>query len=255
MTDVPDYVRTNRESWNAAADEYATYAETTWAADEPVWGIFSVPEADVGMLPADLEGKHVLEAGCGTGYVSAWMARRGARPVGIDNSPRQLATAVRFQDRYDLPFPLIQGIAEQLPFRDETFDLVISEYGASLWSDPYRWIPEAARVLRPGGELVFLSSTAFVTMFIFDDEDVPADRVLKRDYFGTHSQTWPDDPGVEFHLTHGDWFTNLDSNGFDVVALIEVRPGPEATTSYPWVRLDWARRWPVEEVWKARKRG
>jgi SAM-dependent methyltransferase len=252
MSDTPDYIRANRQSWDAAADEFARYAETSWAG-EPTWGIFSAPDAEVGMMPDDLEGKWVLEAGCGTGYVSAWMARRGARPVGIDNSRSQLATAARFQHQYDLPFPLIHGVAEQMPFGDATFDVVISEYGASLWSDPYLWIPEAARVLRPGGELVFLSSTAFVTMFVFDDENLPADRVLKRDYFGMHRQEWPDDPGVEFHLTHSDWFAHLRANGFDVVDLIEIRPGSSAETSYPWVTPDWARRWPVEEVWKARK--
>jgi len=252
MSETPDYVQLNRESWNAAADEYATYAESLWAG-EPTWGIFSVPDQQVGMMPADLDGKSVLEAGCGTGYVSAWMARRGARPVGIDNSPRQLATAARFQEEYDLRFPLIHGIAEHLPFKDETFDIVISEYGACLWSDPYIWVSEAARVLRPGGELVFLSNSPFVVLFVFDDENTAADLVLKRDYFGMHRQEWPDDPGVEFHLTHGDWFTNLHANGFDVIDLIEVRPGANASTSYPWVTVDWARRWPVEEIWKARK--
>jgi len=187
VTECPDYIQINRTSWDAKADEYAGYALHQWSG-EPAWGIFSVPDAEVGVLPDDLVGKQVLDAGCGTGYVSAWMARRGANPVGVDNSPRQLATAARFQDRYDLQFPLILGIAEELPFRDETFDVVISEYGASLWSDPYRWIPEASRVLRPGGELVILSSTLFVTMFVFDDETIPADRTLKRDYFGAHSQ-------------------------------------------------------------------
>jgi SAM-dependent methyltransferase len=254
MTDVPDYIKVNRDAWDASANEYAGYAGTTWAG-EPAWGIFSVPDVEVGMMPDDLEGKQVLDAGCGTGYVSAWMARRGARPVGIDNSPRQLATAARFQDQYDLRFPLIHGIAEQLPFGDETFDIVISEYGASLWSDPYIWVAEAARVLRPGGALVFLTNSPFVVLFAFDDETIPADLVLKRDYFGMHRHEWPDDPGVEFHLTHGDWFANLRANGFDVEDLIEVRPGPDATTSCSWVTLDWARRWPAEEVWKARKRG
>lgn len=252
MTD--DYILINRQAWNEAADEFAGYAEHTWAAEEPIWGIFSVPDSEVGMMPADPDGKRVLEAGCGTGYVSAWMARRGAQPIGVDNSPRQLATAARFQDQYDLVFPLIHGTAENLPFQAGTFDIVISEYGASLWSDPYRWIPEAARVLRPDGELVFLTSTAFVTMFVFDDETVPADTTLKRDYFGSHSQEWPDDPGVEFHLTHGDWFRNLHNNGFEVVDLVEIQPGPDATTTYPWVTPDWARRWPVEEVWKAKRR-
>ena len=46
-----------------------------------------------------------------------------------------------------------------MPLRDKSFDLVISEYGASIWCDPYKWIPEAARLLRSGGELVFLRNS------------------------------------------------------------------------------------------------
>ncbi|WP_216843803.1 methyltransferase domain-containing protein [Phytoactinopolyspora alkaliphila] len=47
------------------------------------------------MLPPTLQGKDVIELGCGTAYVSAWMARRGARPVGLDNSAEQLATTAQ----------------------------------------------------------------------------------------------------------------------------------------------------------------
>ena len=92
-----------------------------------------------------------VELGCGTAYFSAWLASRGARPVGIDITPAQLETARRMQAEFGLDFPLIEASAEDVPLPDESFDLAISEYGASIWADPYRWIPEAARLLRPGG--------------------------------------------------------------------------------------------------------
>ncbi|MFI6034972.1 class I SAM-dependent methyltransferase [Streptomyces sp. NPDC051315] len=101
------------------------------------------------MLPGDLTGTDVVEPGCGTAYVCARPARAGARPVGVDISERQLATARAMQAEFGLPFPLVLGDAERLPLDDGTFDLAVSEYGASLWCDPHRWIPEAARVLRP----------------------------------------------------------------------------------------------------------
>ncbi len=69
-----------------------------------------------------------------------------------------------------------------------------------------------------------------------------------------HRFEWPDDESVEFHLGYGDWIRLLRANGFEVEDLIEVRPGEGATTSYPYVTAEWARRWPCEEVWKARKR-
>src|SRR6478672_10480542 len=156
MSELPDHVARNRRFWNDYAPQWIEAGHEDWATEEPRWGIWRVPESEVGLLPAELEGKDTIELGCGTGYVSAWLARRGARPVGIDNSEAQLATARRMQAEHGLEFPLLHGNAEDVPRPDGAFDFAISEYGASIWCDPYAWIPEAARLLRPGGRLVFL---------------------------------------------------------------------------------------------------
>jgi SAM-dependent methyltransferase len=114
------------------AEEYAAPGLRDWTSTEPTWGLWHVAEAQAGVLPAALAGRDSIELGCGTGYVSAWLARRGARPVGLDNSAAQLATARQLQDRFGLRFPLIHASAEQAPFDDGSFDLAISEYGASI---------------------------------------------------------------------------------------------------------------------------
>ena len=179
-----------------------------------------------GLLPADLAGRDSIELGCGTGYVSAWLARRGARPVGLDNSAAQLATARQLQDRFGLRFPLVHASAEQVPFADASFDLAISEYGASIWCDPYAWIPEAARLLRPGGQLIFLVNSVLLMLTVPDAEDQPATDRLLRPYFGMHRFEWPDDESVEFHLGHGDMIRLLRGCGLEVEDLLELRPGP-----------------------------
>ena len=161
MSDFPEHVRRNRELWDDWARTYAAPGEAGWAQETPTWGIWGVPESEVGLLPADLAGVDAIELGCGTAYISAWLARRGARVVGIDNSQVQLSNARRFQREFGLDFPLIHADAERVPLADESFDLAISEYGACLWCDPYRWIPEAARLLRPGGRLIFLKEGFF----------------------------------------------------------------------------------------------
>jgi SAM-dependent methyltransferase len=250
---TPDYVRANRAAWNGFAPRYVANAERNWAG-EPVWGIWGIPDAEARILPSALEGKAVPEDGCGTGYVSAWLARRGARPVGIDNSSSQLATARRLRETHGLAIPFVQGIAEQLPFPDASFDLVISEYGAAIWADPYLWIPEAARVLRPGGELIFLGNSTLLMLCMHDDENIPAGQELRRPCFGMHRFEWPGDPAVEFHLSSGDWIRLLRGNGFEITELLELRPPAGAKTTYGFVDLEWARKWPSEEVWKARKR-
>lgn len=246
-----DYVIRNRDVWDQQAPVYAESGERNWAG-EPRWGVWAIPESEIGMLTG-IAGKDVLDDGCGTAYVSAWIARSGGRPIGIDNSPAQLATARRFQVEHDLDFPLVHTIAERLPFADESFDVVISEYGAAIWSDPYRWVPEASRVLRPGGELVFLGNSTLLMMCVPDYEGIPADTTLKRNHFGMHRFEWPDGPEVEFHLGHGDWIRVLRGSGFEILDLIELRPAEDATTTYDFVEVDWARRWPSEEVWRARK--
>lgn len=255
MNELPEHVRKNREWWDRLARDYAAAGERAWAMDMPVWGIWHAPEAEVGMLPASLAEKDVIELGCGTAYVSAWLARRGARVVGIDNSEAQLATARRLQRQHGLNFPLIHGNAESINYPDASFDFAISEYGACLWADPRRWVPEAARLLRPGGQLAFLTNSFLLTLCVPDENAVAATDRLLRPAFGMYRVEWPSDLGVEFHLSHGDWFRLLRGAGFEVEDLIEIWPGAGATSSYDFVTPEWARQWPSEEVWKARKRG
>jgi SAM-dependent methyltransferase len=249
-----DHVLKNRQKWDALAREYVPAGERAWASDEPAWGIWQIPESETRLLPEDLAGKDVIELGCGTAYVSGWLARRGARVVGIDNSQVQLATARRLQLDHGLDFPLIHGNAESVPCADTSFDFAISEYGACLWADPQRWVPEAARVLRPGGQLVFLTNSFLLMLCMPDEDGVAASDRLLRPAFGMGRLEWPSDAGVEFHLSHGDWIWLLRSSGFEIEDLIELRPPEGATTRYPFVTIEWARKWPCEEVWKARKR-
>jgi ubiquinone/menaquinone biosynthesis C-methylase UbiE len=248
-----DHVLRNRAAWDEYAAKYAAPGRRAWTLEAPTWGIWGIAERDVGLLPDDLDGARTIELGCGTAYVSGWLARRGARPIGIDNSSAQLRTAAKLQQEYVVPFPLVQGDAEHLPFRDGTFDVAISEYGAAIWCDPYRWIPEAARVLLPGGELIFLGNSTLLMLCSPDEDDVPATDRLLRPLFGMYRFEWPDQLAVEFHMSHGDWIRLFRESGFDVEDLLELRPPEGATTPVPFATLEWARRWPSEEVWKLRR--
>ncbi len=255
--ELPEHVARNRVYWDEVnAPLYVEPGRRSWASDAITWGIFDVPEVDLGVLPTDLRGKDVIELGCGTAYISAWLARRGANVTGVDNSREQLKTARALQEEHDLFFPLIHGNAEVVPLADASFDLVVSEYGASIWADPYRWIPEASRLLRPGGELVFLvNGTLWVLTVPDSDADGPASDRLLRPYFGMHRFEWPDDPSIEFHLGYGDWIRLLRDNGFEVIDLAEIR-APESALSgrFQTVDPEWAGKFPAEQIWRARKR-
>jgi SAM-dependent methyltransferase len=158
------------------------------------------------------------------------------------------------QEQFGLEFPLHLGNAEETAFPDASFDLVVSEYGASIWCDPYCWIPEAARLLRPGGNLVFLVNSGLLMLCtpIDADAETLATECLERPYFGMHRIEWPD-RSVNFYLGHGDWIRLLRANGFEIDNLIEIQPPVGASTTAPIVTPEWARKWPCEEIWKARK--
>jgi SAM-dependent methyltransferase len=252
-SEYPEYVAANVEVWTRNNAKWTgPRAHAAWSREELTWGVFDVPESQVGAL-GNVAGLDVLDLGCGTAYLSAWLARQGARPVGVDPTPAQLATAREMQEAFGLAFPLVEAIGEAVPLPDATFDVIVSEFGASIWADPSRWIPEAARLLRPGGRLVFLRNST-ISMLTMDLDG--ATETLQRSQRDLNRIEWPDTGEVEFHLPHGELIDVLRGSGFEVERLIELY-APEAAHAhefYDYVTPEWARRWPAEEIWVVRNR-
>ena len=254
MASLSEDALRNREAWAQANVEYTDQrASAAWSRDELSWGVFGVPEASVETL-GNVEGLDVVELGCGTAYVSAWLARRGARPVGIDVTPEQLATAQRCQDEFGLVFPLVEASAEDVPLPSESFDLAVSEYGASIWCDPHKWLPEAYRLLRPGGRLWFLRNST-LSILCAPEEEAPPAGALLRPQRGLGRLEWPGEVGVEWQLPHGELFRLLRRTGFDVVDLVELYAPDDASDHayYTTFSAEWSRKWPAEEIWVAAK--
>ena len=244
----------NVAAWTKANAEHTDgAAPRQWSRDEISWGVFGVPESSVGCI-GDVAGLDIVELGCGTAYISAWLAKRGARPVGVDPTPAQLETARRMMRETGIEFPLLQAPGESVPLPDASFDLAISEYGACLWADPYEWIPEAARLLRPDGRLIFLTNSNISQLCAPDDGTLGT--TLLRPLFGMHRMEWPGEEGVEFHLPHGEWVRLLRANGFEIESLHELQAPEDAQDPvyYDYVTAEWGRKWPSEEIWVARKR-
>jgi SAM-dependent methyltransferase len=251
MIDPRHDLAVNRALWTVVNAEFAdARAYDAWSATDFVWGLFDNTERQLRAL-GDVADLDVIELGCGTAYVSAWLARLGARPVGVDLTPAQLDTARRCQERFGLSFALIEADAGDVPLPDGSFDLAVSEYGACVWCDPERWIPEAARLLRPGGRLVFLTNSVQVTVCVPEDGGHAVDRLLRPQH-GMYRMEWPGG-GIEFHPSHGDWIRILRENGFVVEALHELYASEGAKTHdyYDIATAEWARKWPVEDLWTA----
>jgi SAM-dependent methyltransferase len=241
----------NRAFWDRTSDEYQQRHREFIRRPEPRWGLWQIPESELGVL-GDVEGKDVLELGCGAAQWSILLAQSGARVVGLDYSERQLEHARRLMAEAGVDFPLIHASAEVVPLPDASFDVVFCDHGAFTFADPYRLVPEAARLLRPGGLLAFSQTSAFAIVHLNPERDWTVEPSLHVDYFGLHRLV--EDDLVEFQLPYGEWIRLFRANGFVVEDLIEPRPAADAVSTY-WgaQERDWARRWPAESIWKARK--
>ena len=254
---LPDYAVTARRLWTESNAKYTdANARESWAREQIAWGVFKNLESDVCILP-DMSGLEIIELGCGTAYFGAWLKKLGAkRVVGVDITPAQLDTARRMNEETGLGLEFIEANAEDVPLPAASFDLAFSEYGASIWCDPDRWIPEAARLLRPGGELVFMRNSDI--QLVCSPDDVRISEQLQRPLRAMKRLDWHEDGQVstEFHLNHSDMFGLLKRTGFDVVDFRELYAPDDAVDHpfYDYVPAEWAKKWPAEEIWRARKR-
>lgn len=252
--DLPHSIGANVAQWTKVNEQFTdAQAEAAWLPQDLTWGVFGVRDDAIGSPLVDVAGLDVVELGCGTAYFSAQLAHRGARPVGVDPTPAQLATARRMMERTGVTFPLVEAPAERVPLPDASFDVAFSEFGASLWADPALWIPEAARLLRPGGRLVFLTNS-FLSYLCAPDEGGIGETLL-RPQFGAYAIQWPGEQGIEYHIAHGEWIDLLRGHGFEIERLIELQAPPDARQHeyYDYVTPEWASKWPHEEIWVARR--
>lgn len=256
MTQPADYVPVNTEAWTRANVEYTSRrAHELWAQEEITYGTWDAREADLGVL-GNVHGKHVVELGCGTGYFGAWLKRAGAqRVVGVDVSPAQIETARAMNAEFGLGLEFLVENAERTSLPDAAFDLVVSDYGASLLCDPASWLAEAARLLRPGGDLLFLRPST-VQVLCASSDGRAGDRLSRpqRDLY--RIDRGGDAPCTIFHPATSEMFKLLREHGFTLVDFRELYapPGAPNHVYYQQVTAAWAANWPVDEVWRASKR-
>jgi SAM-dependent methyltransferase len=242
----------NRLTWDEKADAYQErHAGQLADSGGAAWGLWQVPESSLQVL-GDVRGRDVLELGCGAAQWSIALAAAGARVTGLDNSARQLEHARKLMAAAAVEFPLVHASAEATPFGDASFDIVFCDYGAMTFADPYRTVPEAARLLRPGGRFAFSAHTPIVELAWPVGAERPGE-ALVCDYWGMHAIEEPGEP-TSFQLAYGEWIRLFRDNGLLLEDLIELRPGEGAQSSYRDEQARaWAQRWPMEQIWRLRR--
>lgn len=245
-----DYIEINRADWNSYSDEYQARALEALERAPDSWGVWRIPESDLRIL-GDVAGKHILEFGCGAAQWSIALAKQGARPVGIDLSQRQLHYAEQLQARHGVSFPLIECSATNVPLPDASFDIVFCDHGAMTFADPYETVPEAARLLKPGGLFAFSMSSPLRDVCYNPSTDVVGFELIAN-YFELHR--YFDGESVQFGLNHSSWIKLFTQEGFTVERLEELRAPESDDTAYKgYVPYEWARKYPAEIIWVVRK--
>ncbi|MET7765013.1 methyltransferase domain-containing protein [Streptomyces sp. NPDC005393] len=220
--------RASRGWWDRNADEYQDEHGGFLGDDRFIWGPEGLDEAEARLLgPADgLAGLDVLEVGAGAAQCARWLAARGARPVALDLSYRQLRHARRIDAETGgrSEIALVQADATALPFRGGSFDLACSAYGAIPFvADPVRVMREVRRVLRPGARWVF--SVTHPVRWAFPDEPGPEGLSVAGSYFDRTPYVEQDEAGravyVEHHRTLGDRVRDVVAGGFRLIDLVE----------------------------------
>jgi SAM-dependent methyltransferase len=243
-----DHVRHNRCFWDADSDAYQQAHGNALAERPKAWGAYRVDEDKLQVL-GDVRDLDVFELGCGAAQWSIALADDGARVVGLDISHAQLLHA---RDAA-ASTPLVLASGEQLPVANASFDVVFCDHGAISFCDPDVIIPETARILRPGGLLAFCITHPLLYL-TWDQKKEKQTRSLQLEY-NELGRLALDEGTIDWALSPSAWVRVLTRNGFDIVDCIELVAGADAKTSYQdYAPPKWARRWPAEWIWKARRR-
>lgn len=231
--------RASRFWWDSDAEDYHRRHGGFLGTDRPdgdfVWCPEGLREADLGLL-GPIEGRDILEVGCGSALCARWLAANGAgRVVGIDISAGMLGRAAAAIAASPGPQPyLVQASAQRLPLAANSFDAACSAFGAVPFvADTAGVMAEVARVLRPGGRWVFSVNHPFRWAFL--DDPGPEGLIATLSYFDRTPYTEYEDGRltyVEHHRTVGDRIRDIVSAGLVLDDLIEPEWPEDGETSW-----------------------
>nr|NLD40436.1 class I SAM-dependent methyltransferase [Actinomycetales bacterium] len=233
-----DFARANARFWTGYTEEYLAEHGGTLGEEQLLWCPEGLTEDLAGLL-GKVDGRDVLEVGCGAAQGSRWIAAHGGNATGIDISPGMLAAGRAAVEQAGLAVTLLEADARRLPFEDASFDTAFTAFGAIPFvPDPERIFLEVARVLRPGGRWVF--STSHPMRWVFADDPAPSHLRVVRPYFDREPYLETDEGGLayaEFQHTLAALVGGLVAAGFRIERVLE----PEWVEGNEHVWGSWSR--------------
>jgi SAM-dependent methyltransferase len=194
-----------------------------------------VPREDTFKLLGNVEGKRVLDLGCGVGHNAIALAAQGAKVIGVDESSDQIAAARAACEREGQKVEMHHGPLAELAFlRADTIDAVLSVFGLAPVADIDRVFRQVHRVLRP--EMPLVLSLPHPAFALTDPDD--ADRRVHRSYWDSAPISADEDAGVaDVPRTIASLFTSLGRANFRVDTVLEPEPTPRGPRSRRWTDL------------------
>jgi ubiquinone/menaquinone biosynthesis C-methylase UbiE len=191
-----------------------------WALFAPLESVTTLPAAQLVRFGGVTAHDQVLDVACGTGVVAVTAARLGARVRGLDLSPALLDRAVLNAATADVAIDFTEGDVEALPYGDQEFDVVLSQFGHMFAPRPAVALAEMLRVLKPGGRIAFSTW--------------PPELFTGR-MFALVSRYLPPPPGVPAAIDWGDDRTVRERLGDavrDIVFEIELQATPALSPAH-----------------------
>ncbi len=228
----------NRRWWDADADGYHAEHGAFLGDADFLWCPENLREEQAQLL-GNVAGTRILEVGCGSAPCSRYLLGRGAEVVAFDLSAGMLAHARSAALRTAVEVPLVQADVCELPFREGSFDLAFSAFGAIPFvADSAGAMREISRVLRPGGRWVF--SVTHPMRWMFPDDPGQRGLTVIQSYFDRSPYVEVDSEQVpvyvEHHRTLGDRMRELVAAGFVLDDLVE----PEWPEDFDGVWGQWS---------------
>jgi SAM-dependent methyltransferase len=235
-------------AWDENADSWADQVRNGWDACREYYNNPAFLE-----FIGEVSSKIVLDAGCGEGYNTRILARRGAKMTGIDISTRMIELARREEKRDPAGIRYeVASFTNLSMFADSTFDIAVSFMALMDGPDFPSAVGELYRVLKPGGALAFsLTHPCFITKglaWIRDDSGRETGLTVAH-YFDNQAwvERWkfarvPESPEVapfavpRFDRTLAHYINSLIDSGFALARIEEPRPSAQACEEHPWLR-------------------
>jgi ubiquinone/menaquinone biosynthesis C-methylase UbiE len=213
-----------KEGWDRISGDYQKRMNIP--TDDVYWGDFVPTEKQLGAL-GNVNGKRILEIGCGGAQNSIALSKWGAETFGIDLSKNQILYGRKLAKNERVKVNLAVGDMEKLPFGDETFDIVMTAVSLFYVPSLEAAVREVNRVLVKDGYFTFSTAHPFTEGKLIRYRDRPA--VAIRNYFKRRIVRWtdklPDGSRVRMHSyyrTFQDYFDILIANGFLIESYVEL---------------------------------